>query len=142
MCPIAAPGPQRLIYLAAKSRSYSTACPHRSNIFDLAGCVRWPLQRPCGSKLCLTFPRWAIFLPGYDASQWYAIGLRKSTSMGIIDILNKEINTALAEPKLMARLADLGTTVFPGTSAEYGRIVAEETEKWAKVIRAANIKLG
>jgi tripartite-type tricarboxylate transporter receptor subunit TctC len=87
-------------------------------------------------------PTMGDFLPGYDASQWYAIGLRKSTSMGIIDILNKEINTALAEPKLMARLADLGTTVFPGTSAEYGKFVAEETEKWAKVIRAANIKLG
>lgn len=61
---------------------------------------------------------------------------------GIIDILNKEINTVLAEPKLMTWLGDLGTTVFPGTSAEYGNFVAEETEKWTKVIRAANIKLG
>ena len=63
-----------------------------------------------------------------------------STPPEIIDKLNKEINTALAEPKMKARLADLGRTVLAGSPADFGKFIADETEKWGKVIRAANIK--
>jgi tripartite-type tricarboxylate transporter receptor subunit TctC len=87
-------------------------------------------------------PPMGDFVPGYDVGQWYAIGLRRDTPVEIIDLLNKEINAALADAKMTARLADLGTTVLPGTSADFGKFVAEETEKCAKVIRAANIKAG
>jgi len=80
------------------------------------------------------------FLPGYEASSWYGVGAPKNTPVGIIDKLNTEINAALADPKLKARLADLGGTPLPGTPAEFGKFIAEETEKWGKVIRAANIK--
>jgi tripartite-type tricarboxylate transporter receptor subunit TctC len=80
------------------------------------------------------------FVPGYEASQWYAVGLRRSTPTDIIERLNKEINAALAGPKMTARLADLGNTAFPGSPADLGRFVADDTEKWAKVIRTANIK--
>jgi len=64
----------------------------------------------------------------------------RGTPVEIIDMLNKEINAALADPKMKARLADLGGTVIAGSPADFGKLIAEETEKWAKVIRAANIR--
>jgi tripartite-type tricarboxylate transporter receptor subunit TctC len=64
----------------------------------------------------------------------------RNTPAEIVDKLNKEINVALADPKMQARLADLGGTVLPGTPADFGKLIAEETERWAKVIRAANIR--
>jgi tripartite-type tricarboxylate transporter receptor subunit TctC len=81
------------------------------------------------------------FVPGYEASAWFGVGVPKNTPAEIIDKLNNEINAALADPKLKARLADLGGTPLPGTPADFGKLIADETEKWAKVIRAANIKL-
>ena len=79
-------------------------------------------------------------MPGYEASFWYGVGAPKNTPTEIVDKLNKEINAALADPKMRARLADLGGTPLPGSSADFGKLIADETEKWGKVIRAANIK--
>jgi tripartite-type tricarboxylate transporter receptor subunit TctC len=83
-------------------------------------------------------PTVSEFLPGYEAPTWYGIGVPKNTPADIK--LNKEINAALADPKMKARLADLGGAVLPGSPADFGKLIAEETEKWAKVIRAANLK--
>ena len=80
------------------------------------------------------------FLPGYEASFWTGIGAPKNTPPEIVDKLNKEINAALADPKMRARLADLGATALTGSPADFGKLIATETEKWGKVIRAANIK--
>ena len=80
------------------------------------------------------------FVPGYEASAWYGLGAPKNTPAEIVDKLNKEINAALADPKMKARLADLGGTVLAGSPADFGKLIADETEKWGKVIRAANIK--
>jgi tripartite-type tricarboxylate transporter receptor subunit TctC len=80
------------------------------------------------------------FVPGYEASGWFGVGAPKSTPTEIIDKLNNEINAALADPKMKARLADLGATPLVGSPADFGKLIAEETEKWGKVIRAANIK--
>jgi len=80
------------------------------------------------------------FVPGYETINWYGIGAPKGTPAESIDTLNKGINAALAAPSMKARFAELGGTVFPGSPAELGRFVADETEKWGKVIRAANIK--
>ena len=80
------------------------------------------------------------FVPGYEASAWFGIGAPKNTPAEIIDKLNKEINAGLADPKLKARLADLGGIVLAGSPADFGKLIADETEKWGKVIRAANIK--
>jgi tripartite-type tricarboxylate transporter receptor subunit TctC len=85
-------------------------------------------------------PTVAEFVPGYEASQWFAAGLRKSTAPEIVDTLNKEISAALADPKMRARLVDLGTTVFPGSSADIGKFVAEETDKWGKVVKFSGAK--
>jgi len=81
------------------------------------------------------------FVQGYEASSWYGVGAPKGTPTDIIDKLNEEINAGLADPKIRARLADLGGMVFSGSPADFGKFIADETEKWAKVIRAANIKL-
>ena len=80
------------------------------------------------------------FVPGYEVSQWYGVGAPKGTPAEIIDKLNKEINTGLADPKIKARLEDLGGIPMPMMPDEFGKMIAEDTEKWAKVIRAANIK--
>ena len=80
------------------------------------------------------------FVPGYEASAWFGVGAPKNTPAEIVDKLNKEINAGLADPKIKARLADLGGTVLAGSPADFGKLIADETEKWGKVIRAANIK--
>jgi len=85
-------------------------------------------------------PTIAEFVPGYEASGWQGLGAPKDTPAEIIDRLNKEINAALADRKMRARLADLGGTKLPGSPADFGKLIADETEKWAKVIRAASIK--
>jgi len=80
------------------------------------------------------------FVRGYEASNWYGVGAPKNTPAEIIDKLNKEINAGLSDSKIKARLADLGGMVIAGSPGEFGKLIADETEKWAKVIRAANIK--
>ena len=79
-------------------------------------------------------------MPGYEASTWSGVGAPKATPAEIVDKLNKEINAGLADPKVKAQLADLGGTA--GSPADFGKFIADETEKWAKVMRAANIKAG
>jgi tripartite-type tricarboxylate transporter receptor subunit TctC len=79
-------------------------------------------------------------VPGYEASQWYGLGAPKNTPAEIVSKLNSEVNAGLADPKLKVRLADLGVDTMSVTSADFGKLIADETEKWGKVIRAANIK--
>jgi tripartite-type tricarboxylate transporter receptor subunit TctC len=85
-------------------------------------------------------PPVAEFVPGYEASSWYGIGAPRNTPAEIIEKLNREIDAGLADPKLTARLADMGGSVLPGSPADFGRLIAEDTEKWGKVIRAAHIR--
>src|SRR5260370_906770 len=80
------------------------------------------------------------YVPGYEASGWDGIGVPKNTPAAVVDKLNKEINAALADPKMKARLADLGGIMLAGSPADFGKLIADETEKWGKVIRAASIK--
>ena len=85
-------------------------------------------------------PTVAEFVPGYEASNWYGVGAPKATPAEIIDKLNKEISAGLADPNMKARLADLGGTVLAGSPADFGKLIADETEKWAKVIKFAGVK--
>jgi len=80
------------------------------------------------------------FVPGYEASAWQGIGAPKNTPTEVIEKLNKEINATLAAPGMKARLANLGEVPLAMTPADVSKFIAEETEKWAKVVRAANIK--
>jgi tripartite-type tricarboxylate transporter receptor subunit TctC len=89
----------------------------------------WPEIPPVGD-----------FVPGYEATGWHGIGVPKNTPMEIVDKLNKELNAGLADPKVKTRIADLGNAPFPGSSADFAKHIADETEKWAKVVRFAGIK--
>src|SRR5262249_18636747 len=80
------------------------------------------------------------FLPGYESSIWYGVGVPAGTPADIIGKVNKEINTAFAVPTFKARLADVGGSALSGSPADFAKLIAGDTEKWAKVIRAANIK--
>jgi len=86
-------------------------------------------------------PTLSEFIPDFEASQWVGLVAPKDTPPAIIEKLNGEINAALADPRTKARFADLGGMVLPGSPADFGKLIRDETEKWAKVIRAANIKV-
>jgi tripartite-type tricarboxylate transporter receptor subunit TctC len=81
----------------------------------------------------------AEFVPGYEASNWYGVGAPKATPAEIVEKLNREINAGLADPNMETRLADLGGTVLAGSPADFGKLIAEETEKWGKVVRFTGI---
>ena len=80
------------------------------------------------------------FVPGYKASGWFGVGAPRKTPAEIVDRLNHEINAGLADSRLKARFADLGASVFAGSPSDFARHIAEETEKWGKVVRAANLR--
>jgi tripartite-type tricarboxylate transporter receptor subunit TctC len=92
------------------------------------------------SEVLPDVPTLAEFVLGYEATAWLGMGAPRNTPREIIEKLNKEINAALADPKLKARITDLGYTPFVSSSAEFGQFIVDETEKWGKVIRAANIR--
>jgi tripartite-type tricarboxylate transporter receptor subunit TctC len=85
-------------------------------------------------------PSLSDFVPGYEASMWYGLGAPKNTPTAIIDTLNKEINEALVDPQINARLAEFGGMVIPGSPADFGKLIADETAKWAKVVEFAGIQ--
>jgi tripartite-type tricarboxylate transporter receptor subunit TctC len=85
-------------------------------------------------------PTVADFVPGYEASQWYGIGAPKSTPTEIVDKLNQEVNAALVDSRMKARLSDIGGTVLPGSPADFGKLIAAEVEKWGKVVKFSGIK--
>jgi tripartite-type tricarboxylate transporter receptor subunit TctC len=85
-------------------------------------------------------PAIAELLPGYEANGWQGIGAPRDTPVQILDLLNKEINAALADPKINTRLVDLGLVPAPMARADFGKFIADETDKWAKVIKFAGIK--
>ena len=86
-------------------------------------------------------PTVAESVPGYEALGWYALGAPKSTPAEIVTKLNAATNAALADPKLIARLADLGVEPMPMTAAQFGKFIVSETDKWTKVIKAAGVVL-
>jgi tripartite-type tricarboxylate transporter receptor subunit TctC len=85
-------------------------------------------------------PTVAEFVPGYESSQWYGLGAPKDTPSEIIDKLNQEVEAALVDAKMKARLADLGGTLLPGSPADFGKLIADEIEKWGKVVKFAGVK--
>jgi tripartite-type tricarboxylate transporter receptor subunit TctC len=80
------------------------------------------------------------FLPGYEATAWYGVAAPKNTPSEIVDTLNKEINAGLADPRIKARFADLASNVIPGSPTDFGKLVAEEIEKWGKVVKFSGAK--
>jgi len=92
------------------------------------------------SEALADLPTVGDFVPGYEASFWFGVGAPKATQAQIVEKLNTEINAALADPKMKARLAEWGATALPGSPADFGKLIAEETEKWGKVVKFAGVK--
>jgi tripartite-type tricarboxylate transporter receptor subunit TctC len=92
------------------------------------------------SEVLPDVPAVAEFVPGYEATTWYGLGAPRNTPAPIIDTLNREVNAALADPKMRGRLATLAGSLLPGSTADLAKFIADETEKWRKVIRVAGIK--
>ena len=93
------------------------------------------------SALLPDIPTVADFLPGFDPSPWFGVGAPKDTPAEIIGKLNRDINAALADPKVAAGLAGLGTVLWPGSSADFGRLITDETEKWGRVVKFSGAKV-
>jgi tripartite-type tricarboxylate transporter receptor subunit TctC len=85
-------------------------------------------------------PRVGDFVPGYEASQWYGIAAPKNTPVEVVDKLNREINAALSDPAMRAKFAEIGGEPLAGSPSEFGRLIAEETEKWGKVVKFTGLK--
>ena len=92
------------------------------------------------SELLPDLPTVGDFVPGYETSAWQGVGAPKNTPAEIINGLNKEINAGLADPKIKARVADMGGTVLAGSPADFGKLIADETEKWGKVVKFSGAK--
>ena len=126
---------------ADRCRSCSMRCLSRSSTSRTGKLRALAVTTATRSEVLPDIPTVGEFVPGYEASiPGTASGAPKHTPAEIIEQLNREINAALADPKIKARLADQGGTVLPGSPADFGKLIADETEKWAKVIRAANVK--
>ena len=93
------------------------------------------------SEMLPDLPTVADFLPGYEATSWYGLGAPKGTPTEIVEKLNREVNAILAEPKTKARFLELGATMLPGSAADFGKLVADETEKWGKVVKFSGAKV-
>jgi tripartite-type tricarboxylate transporter receptor subunit TctC len=92
------------------------------------------------SEVLPDLPTVSQFVPGYEASAWYGIGVPKDTPAEIIDKLNKTVNAILEDPASKVRFGELGASLLPGSPADFGKLVAEETEKWAKVVKFCGVK--
>jgi tripartite-type tricarboxylate transporter receptor subunit TctC len=140
MCPIAARRRPLTDLLGGQVQVMFAATPSVTEYIRTARLHAPAVTTATGSEALPDVPTVGEFVPGYEASGFFGVGAPKNTPARAIDRLNDEINASLADPEIKARLADLGSTVLTGSPAEFGKFMAEETEKWCKVIRAANIK--
>ncbi len=133
-------GPALTDLLAGQVQFYFAGIPSSIQYVRSAKLRALAVTTATRSEALPEISRLSEFLPGYEASFWGGFCAPKSTPTGVIETLNSAINAALSDPRMQARLADLGATPFGGSPADFGKHIAEETEKWGKVIRAANIK--
>jgi tripartite-type tricarboxylate transporter receptor subunit TctC len=102
--------------------------------------IEYIRNRKWRAEVLPEIPTVGEFVSGYEATAWFGIGAPKGTPNEIIDKLNSEINAGLADPKIKERFVDLGGVPMPMTPSQFGKLIADETEKWAKVVRAADIR--
>jgi tripartite-type tricarboxylate transporter receptor subunit TctC len=139
-CRIAAERPRSPTCLADRVQVFFGPMPSSIEYIKTGKLRALAVTTATRSEALPDIPTVADFVPGYEASTFYGVSAPKNTPPEIVDKLNKEIYSALADPKIMARLADLGGKVLPGSPADFGKVIADETEKWARVIKFAGIK--
>jgi tripartite-type tricarboxylate transporter receptor subunit TctC len=125
-------GGQVQVYFGAVSESLEHVRTGKLRALALTNSARW--------EALPDIPTIGEFVPGYEASGWLGIGAPRNTPAEIVDRLNKEINAGLADPKIKAKLADLGMALLAGRAADFEKFIGDETEKWAKVVKFAGIK--
>jgi tripartite-type tricarboxylate transporter receptor subunit TctC len=128
--------------IAGQVQVYFTALPEAIEYIRAGKLRALAVTTAARSESLPDVPTLGEVLPGFEASFWAGFGAPKMTPTAILNKLNTEINAALVDPKIKARLADLGGVPIPMSSADFGMFIADESEKWGKVIRAANIKAG
>jgi tripartite-type tricarboxylate transporter receptor subunit TctC len=133
-------GPALTDLIAGQVHVYFTALPEAIEHIRAGKIRALAVTTAAQSEVLPDTPTLSGVLPGFEASFWAGFGAPKSTPTEVVDNLNKAINAGLADPKIKSRLAELGGTVLVGSPADFSKLIAEETEKWGKVIRAANIK--
>ena len=133
-------GPALTDLIAGQVHIYFTALPEAIEYIRADKLRALAVTTTARSEVLSDIPTLSEALPGFEASFWVGFGAPKDTPTEIIDRLNKEINAGLADSKIKARLEDLGGTVLTGAPADFGKLIADETEKWSKVIKFANIK--
>jgi tripartite-type tricarboxylate transporter receptor subunit TctC len=133
-------GPALTDLIAGQVHVYFTALPEAIEHIRVGKIRALAVTTAAQSDVLPDTPTLSGVLPGFEASFWAGFGAPKSTPTEIVDNLNKAINAGLADPEIKSRLAELGGTVLVGSPADFGKLIAAETEKWGKVIRAVNIK--
>jgi tripartite-type tricarboxylate transporter receptor subunit TctC len=133
-------GPAMTDLLAGQVQVYFGTTPGSTEYIHAGKLRALAVTGATRSEVLPDIPTVGEFVPGFEASQWYGVGVTKNTPAEIIDRLNKEINAGLADPKIKARFADLGGTALPGSPIEFGKLIASETEKWGKVVKFAGLK--
>jgi tripartite-type tricarboxylate transporter receptor subunit TctC len=126
-------GGQVQVFFGAPSTSMEAIRAGKLRLLAVSTATRW--------EGLPDVPTLGEFVPGYEVITWFGIGAPRNTPAGIIDKLNTEINTALADPQMKARISDMGASPFAGSPADFGKVITEETKKWARVIKLAGIKV-
>ncbi len=133
-------GPALLDLIGGQVQVYFASMPEAIEYIKTGKVRPLAVTTPARADVLPDIPTIGDFLPGYQSSVWYGVAAPKNTPTEIVDKLNTEINVALADPKIKAKLAELSGAALAGSPADFGKHIADETEKWGKVIRAAGIK--
>jgi len=133
-------GPALSDLLGGQVQVFFATAPGTSDYISTGKLRALAVTTAARAELMPELPPVGDFVPGYETSQWYGMGAPAKTPVEIVDKLNREINAAITDPGMKARLAAIGGEPLPGSPAEFGRLISEETEKWAKVVRAAGLK--
>lgn len=133
-------GPALNDLLGGQVQVYFATTPGTSDFVKTGKLRALAVTTPTRAEVFSELPKVGDFVPGYEASQWYGMAAPKNTPAEIIDRLNREINAALTDPKMRTKFAEIGGEPIAGSSSEFGRLIAGETEKWAKVVKFTGLK--
>jgi tripartite-type tricarboxylate transporter receptor subunit TctC len=133
-------GPALSDLLGGQVQVFFATTPGTSDFVRTGKLRALAVTSPTRAERFSELPRVADFVAGYEASQWYGLAAPKNTPVAVIDKLNREINAALNDPAMRAKFAEIGGDPLAGSPAEFGRLIAEETEKWGKVVKFTGLK--